>query len=485
LTTLTTKVFSYIRFSSDKQERGDSVRRQTELAERWVAENPQLGDLELDTSTYRDFGVSAFKGLNVAETGKLGMFKRAVEDGDIPKGSILVVESLDRISRQSARKALSILGDIVDMDITVVTLSDKKTYTKQSLDDDSMSLMLALMVFIRANEESKMKADRGNANWKRKRQLAVESGRVMSKNVATWIDVCGEKPHQTFVLNEKAATVRLIVEMFMGGRGCQAIATHLNSSNVPTLRNGQRWEPRSVHSILSNPALCGRYVMGEKAIQPKEAAIDGYYPALISVEQFNEINLMLNTGNVKQRDEIANPVAGICYCSLCGSKMTRFKTKSHGERLICSAAKVRKCEGGFKTIKLAKVYDRLKLIVKHPKTFGNNNQMKILTLRVVQTDLETKISNVGEAIMLQGHSPALGARLKALEAEKSILDAQIENEASRAVLGGSEAMNNRLIEVREAIEANDIPMVNGLFRRLFDRVVVNVHEQTINTQWIG
>jgi hypothetical protein len=38
--------------------------------------------------------------------------------------------------------------------------------------------------------------------------------------------------------------------------------------------------------------------------------------------------------------------------------------------------------------------------------------------------------------------------------------------------------------VREAIEANDIPMVNGLFRRLFNRVVVNAHEQTIKTQWI-
>jgi DNA invertase Pin-like site-specific DNA recombinase len=481
---VTTKVFSYIRFSSDKQEQGDSVRRQTELAERWVAENPQLGELELDTSTYRDFGVSAFKGLNVAETGKLGMFKRAVEDGDIPKGSILVVESLDRISRQSARKAISILGDIVDMDITIVTLSDRKTYTKQSLDDDSMSLMLALMVFIRANEESKIKADRGNANWKRKRQLAVESGRVMSKNVATWIDVVGEKPHQTFVLNEKASTVKTIVEMFMSGKGCQAIATHLNSSNVPTLRNGQRWEPRSVHSILTNPALCGRYIMSEKAIQPKEAAIDGYYPALISVETFTEISLMIGTGNVKARDKVANPVAGFCHCSVCGSKLTRFKTTSHGERLICSGAKVKKCAGGYKSIKLATVFDRLKLVVKAPQTFGSNHS-EIVGLRVAQTDLDVKISNVSEAIAMNGFSAALQSALQTLEAEKADVVAQIEDAAQKAVSGGADAMQARLAEVKTAIDDGDIPAVNGLFRRLFANVVVNVADGSIKTQWIG
>jgi len=482
---VTTKVFSYIRFSSDKQEQGDSVRRQTELAERWVAENPQLGDLELDTSTYRDFGVSAFKGLNVAETGKLGMFKRAVEDGDIPKGSILVVESLDRISRQSARKALSILGDIVDMDITVVTLSDKKTYTKQSLDDDSMSLMLALMVFIRANEESKMKSDRGLANWRNKRKLAANR-KVMTNNVVSWLTVAGEKPNRHFVKNEgKTAIVESIVEMFLSGKGCLAIATKLNADGVKPLRNGKRWEPRSVHSLLSNSALCGQYRMSDKAIAEKEAAIDGYYPALISVETFNEISRMLNTGNVKQRDKVANPVAGICVCSVCGSKLTRFKTRAHGERLICSAAKVRKCDGGYKTIKLATVFDRLKLIVKHPQTFGNDHRSEIVRLRFIQTDLETRISETIELLRMQGHSPALGSALKTLEDEKAIIDGQIEDEASRAVLGGREAMENRLIEARNAIEANDIPMVNGLFRRLFDAVVVDVREGSIKAEWIG
>ena len=50
----------------------------------------------------------------------------AVNDGLVPKGSVLLVEALDRVSRQSARKAVRILEDIVEGGITVVTLNDGK-----------------------------------------------------------------------------------------------------------------------------------------------------------------------------------------------------------------------------------------------------------------------------------------------------------------------------------------------------------------------
>jgi DNA invertase Pin-like site-specific DNA recombinase len=475
------KAYSYIRFSSKKQMDGDSLRRQTERAERYVVSHPEL-DLELDNNlSFQDLGVSGFRGANINQ-GELNEFLEAVRSGLVEKGSYLIVENLDRVSRLPFKKAASVLEDICELDINVVTLSDGTIYTK---DSDLADYIRAALEFERANKESARKSELSNANWKQIRKQAASTGRVMSNNTVSWLNVEGENDNRHFVVNEdKASIVRMIVDLFLSGQGCQAIATKLNVGDVPTLRDGKLWQPRSVHSILGNPAICGQYVMGEKARQTKEAPIDGYYPALISVETFNEINLMLNTGNVKQRDKIVNPVAGICYCSVCGSKMTRFKTKSHGERLICSAAKVKKCDGGYTSIKLATVFDRLKLIVRHPKTFGNNRS-EIVRLRMIQTDLETKVSTVAEAIMLQGHSPTLGASLRTLEDEKASVDAQIENEAQKAVLGSQQVMNIRLEEVKEAIELNDIKRVNGLLRRLFDKVVVDVKKQTISTQWIG
>ncbi len=77
--------YSYIRFSSLEQAKGDSLRRQTALSEEY-AENHGL---QLDRSlSIRDLGVSAFRGKN-RSTGGLAAFIRAVETGRVRRGSVL------------------------------------------------------------------------------------------------------------------------------------------------------------------------------------------------------------------------------------------------------------------------------------------------------------------------------------------------------------------------------------------------------------
>jgi DNA invertase Pin-like site-specific DNA recombinase len=67
---------------------------------------------KLDKSlTFRDIGVSACK--NAAD-GALRAFVAPVEDGRVPQGSFLVVESLDRISRQAVREAARTLEDLCE-----------------------------------------------------------------------------------------------------------------------------------------------------------------------------------------------------------------------------------------------------------------------------------------------------------------------------------------------------------------------------------
>ena len=62
------KAYSYIRFSTPEQAKGDSLPRQTAAARRYAISH----GLELDESlTFRDLGVSAHHGRN-AEVGALG-----------------------------------------------------------------------------------------------------------------------------------------------------------------------------------------------------------------------------------------------------------------------------------------------------------------------------------------------------------------------------------------------------------------------------
>src|SRR5690348_8616714 len=102
--TVRPKAYSYLRFSTPEQERGDSLRRQASMAEAYADKH----DLELDPRSYRDLGVSAFRGAN-AETGMLGEFLELVRAKTIARGSYLLVESMDRLSRAKPRKAVRLL----------------------------------------------------------------------------------------------------------------------------------------------------------------------------------------------------------------------------------------------------------------------------------------------------------------------------------------------------------------------------------------
>src|SRR4051812_21798107 len=94
--------YSYIRFSTTEQRKRHSLERQTERAKTWCERN----GVALDTSrTWHDLGRSAFLGdhRNNPDRRALAAFLRLVEEDKIPRGSYLVIESLDRLTREHVR----------------------------------------------------------------------------------------------------------------------------------------------------------------------------------------------------------------------------------------------------------------------------------------------------------------------------------------------------------------------------------------------
>ena len=84
------RAYSYIRFSSDKQAKGDSVRRQEKLRDNWIAKNKTK--VYLDENTIEDFGLSASKGDNLdPKKGNLGKFLKLCRDGKIEPNSYLIM----------------------------------------------------------------------------------------------------------------------------------------------------------------------------------------------------------------------------------------------------------------------------------------------------------------------------------------------------------------------------------------------------------
>lgn len=228
------KAYSYVRFSSPEQAKGDSLRRQTEAAERYAAAN----GLDLDqTLTLRDLGVSAYTGRNVREGAALRDFLNAVERGRVPKGSVLLVESLDRLSRQTARTALRTLEEIVLKGVDVVTLSDGKRYDEKAI--DGMDLLMAMMVMMRAHEESAMKSSRVKASWAARRKHYGVNAIVPGQKAPFYINVDRTTRKQT--VDEKLGKIaRGIALAYIAGDPLREIVRDLNSRGIKSPQ-GAAW----------------------------------------------------------------------------------------------------------------------------------------------------------------------------------------------------------------------------------------------------
>src|SRR5262249_57381537 len=99
---------------------GDSIRRQTSNREAWLAAHPAV---KFDTAlVLEDKGRSAFKRTNW-DTYALARFLDCIKSGRVEPGSYLLVENLDRLSREDAGEATELFLSIVNKGVVVVQLS--------------------------------------------------------------------------------------------------------------------------------------------------------------------------------------------------------------------------------------------------------------------------------------------------------------------------------------------------------------------------
>src|SRR5688572_7095416 len=109
-------MISYKGFRNPEQAKGDSVRRQDDPAVRWCREHGKTL-----TDQLSDKGVSAFRGKNARE-GDLAQFLALVRAGTVPAGSYLLVEELDRLSRERPEESIGMFLSIIRAGVVVVNL---------------------------------------------------------------------------------------------------------------------------------------------------------------------------------------------------------------------------------------------------------------------------------------------------------------------------------------------------------------------------
>jgi DNA invertase Pin-like site-specific DNA recombinase len=322
------KAYSYIRFSTAIQAQGDSMRRQTELSAQYAAKH----GLALDQSlTLHDEGLSGYTGENRTK-GALAVFLRAVETGIVCPGSYLLVESLDRLSRDTLTQQMTLFMGLINAGITVVTLADGQVYSQATIDADFTKLMMSLVVMMRSHEESLMKSRRLKAVWAQKRKNAANE--KLTGQCPAWLRLNPDRKSFSLI-DERVAIVRRIYQMSLNGIGHHTIVRTLNEEGIPSwgLRN-TGWHVSYVRSILHSRAVLGDYQpyrreRGEHRRSIAEGEpVTNYYPAIIDLVTWQTVKNQRKTstpGRVTPRT--VNLFAGLVFDGEHGCPM-RFMSRS-------------------------------------------------------------------------------------------------------------------------------------------------------------
>lgn len=342
------KVFSYGRFSNLTQSSGDSYARQSKAAKAFALEH----ELELaDPKEYLffDAGRSAYKGKHLDDSGELARFLRYVEDGSIPSGSYLVVESLDRLSREKVRTALPRFLDLLAKGINVYTSTDRRLYTH---DYNEIDLIISIITMSRAHEESATKGSRVSSAWRKKHAEARETKKPLGKLRPLWLDITPKG----YVLNtDHAKVVRRLFDLSIQGHGSRNIAATLNQEGIPSFSAGRKnfsglWGFSTVRHILDSRTVLGEYqphIFIDGVRTPDGEPITDYFPPVVDEETFYRAQAARGSRRshkITKQTTSFNVMAGIFFCFDCGAAMhiqsqrgRKYYKCSHSTRGMCNA----------------------------------------------------------------------------------------------------------------------------------------------------
>ncbi|MFC7737230.1 recombinase family protein [Roseomonas sp. GCM10028921] len=245
--------------------------------------------------------------------------------------------------------------------IEIVTLTDRRHYTWESVREEPTLLLGSIMVMMRAHEESSLKAKRISDAWARKRaKLTTPQNRPFTLKAPHWLT--WNYGHKRWdLVPERVAVVRRIFELTaVEGLGMSKVAQLLNRERVPTLTGRSLnpgttpgWHPTTVGQLLRSRTVLGEFTPrtsvapGKFKPDSKTGVIPDYYPQIIPFDLWNRVHAVRQHNakfNGGRRDgRVENVFRGKVFCADFGSvvRIRYGKPFPNGDRYnywCCSAA---------------------------------------------------------------------------------------------------------------------------------------------------
>ena len=492
------RAYSYVRFSTAEQLKGKSLERQTEAARNYCATH----GLELDTElSLQDLGVSAFRGKN-SDTGALGSFLRAVHAGQVPKGSFLLIETFDRMSRESAYDAQLTLQNIVNQGITVVTLMDGNQYNVTLLRENPFRILEALLIMIRSHEESKTKAKRVADAWRRKR-TDLQHGKLLTSITPGWIKLDNNRKPK--LIPERVKVVRRIFDDFLDGAGRTTIAVNLNKDRVPNFGRGRYWTPTYIRALIVNRAVIGEFQAHRREHNvrlhriPDGEPIKGYWPPAIDTRTFNRAQSLMEKTRGKKATRtkgLKNILAGLARCPKCGALMTREICQGRNKAsapLYYYSCSIARAGGDCKLrrtrldlVDAALMRGAANLAAEAPDTAAELTR-EVAQLEAERDNLRRRIEDWA-MLLVETPSRTIAAQIQQAEADRERLQAELDRLNQQIHYGGARRVRDSVSRMKAALQwhatdPSDASGVNAALRECFERIVVDYDKSQLTLHW--
>lgn len=297
--------YSYLRFSNPEQEEGDSIRRQEQLRSDWLKRHPHV---TLDNTLKPDKGVSGFKGKNrTNHKNALAQFLDLVQRGRIARGSFLLIENMDRLSREKPVVAVNLLTGLLLAGVRVVQLAPDEI--ELSEDSDLFALLRGQMSQNTGHDESKKKSVRLGSVWGEKKKCVqhgetqphrrdspVNGMALMTHRLPAWVREQGGKLVE---VPEAAEAVRLIYQLAASGYGIPSILRRLTDEDNPVPPIAHRCKRKRKGECLGKCQCQGEWrrsyvakILGDRRVRGElqlytgadrdGAPILNYYPEVVS-----------------------------------------------------------------------------------------------------------------------------------------------------------------------------------------------------------
>jgi DNA invertase Pin-like site-specific DNA recombinase len=494
------KAYSYLRFSTPDQMDGDSFRRQWEAAKDYA----ERYGLDLDHElTFHDLGVPGFRGAN-AERGKLKAFRRAVEDEVVAPGSYLLIEDFDRLSRMDPWDAFPIFQEIINSDITIVTLKDGKQWNKHELRGNTFRIMEPLFAMWNSHNESAKKSVRLSEVHAAKRKRLAE-GILLDKpykHGPAWLRWNGVTK-QFDLIPQRAALVEEIFAKADAGWSLDRIARWLNQTAVEPWERGKRrakfWRGARLRKMLLNRAAIGALVMHRTEYDPDTrkrtdkllGTTGGYYPPVVERELFERVNARLGSTAPRGRNAtcpVTSLVAGVAKCARCGGSIIRV-SKGDYVYLLCTRAHAKAgCQ--YQAVHYRDVEEALRvnadaLIEEAPRGSSTED----LEREIVSLDLQLDQMRDDARDLLRelrdARSPTIREAFRQAERAIEAAEAKQQHLRDRRERLGTPFVVRRLNVLREELKREDfdVAAANHALKAAVERIVVNPEAALLEVYW--